>query len=105
MLHNLVPTATRCGPVALLTDPDALEALGRHPDAPRPDLRDKEFLAYVFSRRGYSIAEGAKWSDITVHTKGRLIDCWDLFCAAKAPPKTDRLIELKQTIFSDWYQK
>lgn len=78
-LADLVPTATRRGPVALIEDPDALEALGRHPDAPRPDLHDRAFLDYMKARRGYSFADGARWSDITVHTRGRLVDCWDLY--------------------------
>ena len=78
-LSRLVPTATRCGPVALIDNPDALEALGNHPDAPRPDLRDTAFLRYCTERRGYSVAEDAMWSDITTATKGRLVDCWDLY--------------------------
>ena len=82
-LAVLVPTATRIGPVALIQDCDALEALGNHPDAPRPDLRDAAFLEYVKGRRGYSVAEGARWADITVSTRGRLIDCWDLYLDAK----------------------
>jgi len=81
-LALLVPTATRIGPVALIQDCDALEALGAHPDAPRPNLRHEGFRQYCIGRRGYSHAEGARWSDITVSTRGRLIDCWDLYLDA-----------------------
>jgi len=88
-LSILVPTATRCGPVALIADPDALNALGEHPDAPRPCLKDKQFLQYVADRRGYVLPESVKWSDLSIPTRGRLIDCWYLYLDSVGKPERD----------------
>jgi len=87
----------RMGPVALIDVNrdawDALEALGMDPEAPVPDLNRVAFQQYARARRGGFFDPAIPWEDQTPHTRGKLIDCWELFLeyigeAPKAEPIT-----------------
>jgi len=73
----------RMGPVALIDVNrdawDALEALGMDPEAPMPDLNRVAFQQYARARRGGFFDPAIPWEDQTPHTRGKLIDCWELF--------------------------
>lgn len=69
----------RQGPVALVQDPDVLEKLGAHPNAPVPDLSRVAFRQYVLARLGYTIQDRDSWETLSVSTRGRYLDCWELW--------------------------